>query len=82
MAAINSETKYKTLKGKRTKSSRILVPEAKSAMDNLKRSIATEFGIDFNADYKGNLTAKQCGKIGGEMVRRIIQQMKNEMAGT
>lgn len=82
--ARNTETTYKTLAGKRTgkKSSRILVPEAENAMDNLKKSIATEFGIDFNSEYKGNLSAKECGVVGGEMVRRIIEQMKNEMART
>jgi small acid-soluble spore protein D (minor alpha/beta-type SASP) len=82
MAANHTETTYKTLQGKRTgrRSSRILVPEAEGAMDNLKKSIANEFGIDFNTEYKGNLSAKQCGKVGGEMVRRIIEQMKQEIA--
>jgi hypothetical protein len=80
--ARNTETAYKTISGKRTgrRSSKILVPEAEVAMDTLKKSIASEFGIDFNSDYKGNLSAKQCGKVGGEMVRRIIEQMKQEIA--
>jgi len=79
--ARNTETAYKTISGKRTgrRSSKILVPEAEVAMDTLKKSIASEFGIDFNSDYKGNLSAKQCGKVGGEMVRRIIEQMKQEI---
>lgn len=78
----NTETTYRTITGKRLgrRSSRILVPEAEGAMDNLKKTIASEFGIDFNSDYKGNLSAKQCGRVGGEMVRRIIEQMKQEMA--
>ncbi|MHB1394523.1 MAG: small, acid-soluble spore protein, alpha/beta type [Clostridia bacterium] len=81
MVAKNTEITYKTITGKRTgrQSSRILVPEAEGAMDNLKKSIASEFGIDFTSDYKGNLSAKQCGKVGGEMVRRIIEQMKQEI---
>lgn len=78
----NSETTYKTIKRKVSgkRSSKLLVPEAKREMDNLKRSIASEFGIDFESSYKGNLSAKQCGKVGGEMVRRIIEQMKHEIA--
>ncbi|HOS70284.1 MAG TPA: alpha/beta-type small acid-soluble spore protein [Bacillota bacterium] len=82
MMAKNTETTYKTISGKRTgrRSSKILVPEAEVAMDTLKKSIASEFGIDFNSEYKGNLSAKQCGKVGGEMVRRIIEQMKQEIA--
>ena len=80
--AKNTETTYKTIPGKRAgrRSSRILVPEAEAAMDALKKSIASEFGIDFTSSYKGNLSAKQCGKVGGEMVRRIIEQMKQEIA--
>lgn len=82
MVSKNTETTYKTISGTRTgrRSSRILVPEAEGAMDNLKKSIASEFGIDFDSSYKGNLSAKQCGKVGGEMVRRIIEQMKQEIA--
>lgn len=78
----NTETTYKTISGTRTgrRSSRILVPEAEGAMNNLKKSIANDFGIDFESGYKGNLSAKQCGRIGGEMVRRIIEQMKHEIA--
>ncbi len=80
--AENTETTYKTIAGRRTdrRSKKILVPEAEGAMDNLKKSIASEFGIDFGSSYKGNLSAKQCGKVGGEMVRRIIEQMKHEIA--
>jgi len=82
MVSKNNEIKYATIAGKRTgrRSSRILVPEAEGAMENLKRSIASEFGIDFDSSYKGNLSAKQCGKVGGEMVRRIIDQMRQEIS--
>lgn len=81
MVSKNTETTYKTVTGKRMgkRSSRILVPEAEGAMDNLKKSIASEFGVDFDSSYKGNLSAKQCGRVGGEMVRRIIEQMKQEI---
>lgn len=81
MVSKNAETTYKSITGKRMgkRSSRILVPEAEGEMDNLKKSIASEFGIDFDSSYKGNLSAKQCGSIGGEMVRRIIEQMKHEI---
>ncbi|HOE56321.1 MAG TPA: alpha/beta-type small acid-soluble spore protein [Bacillota bacterium] len=82
MVLKNTETTYKTIQGKRTgkRSSRILVPEAEGAMNNLKKSVASEFGINFTDNYKGNLSARQCGKVGGEMVRRIIEQMKQEIA--
>jgi hypothetical protein len=78
----NNETTYKTIKGvRRSKpSGQILVPEAKVALDNFKIQVATDLGIDFAVSDKGSFTSKDCGKVGGEMVRRIINQMKTEMA--
>jgi hypothetical protein len=78
----NNEMTYKTIKGvNRSKTrGRILVPEAKSALDSFKIQVATDLGIDFAASDKGTFTSKDCGKVGGEMVRRIINQMKAEMA--
>lgn len=77
----STETTFKTLKGTRKSrgSSTILVPEAKNELDNLKLRVASDLGINFAADDKGNYTAKQCGQIGGEMVRRIIEQVKLDM---
>ena len=77
----NNDTAYKTIKGvSRSKSrSKILVPEAKNALDSFKIQVATDLGIDFTVSDKGSFTSKDCGKIGGEMVRRIINQMKAEM---
>lgn len=78
----NNDMKYKTIKGvSRSKSrGKILVPEAKSALDSFKIQVATDLGIDFAVSDKGNFSSKDCGKVGGEMVRRIINQMKTEMA--
>lgn len=81
---VKSETTYKTIKGvsKSKARAKILVPEAKSALDSFKIQVATDLGIDFSASDKGSFTAKDCGKVGGEMVRRIINQMKAEMASS
>ena len=80
----NSDVTYKTIKGvSRSKArARILVPEAKNALDNFKIQVASDLGIDFTTTDKGNFTAKDCGKVGGEMVRRIINQMKSEMVNS
>jgi hypothetical protein len=77
----NNDIKYKTIKGvSRSKArARILVPEARNALEDFKIQVATDLGIDFSTADKGNFTAKDCGKVGGEMVRRIINQMKSEM---
>ena len=78
----NHEMTYKTIKGVSRSKGRtnILVPEAKTALDSFKVQVASDLGIDFTVDDKGKFTAKDCGKVGGEMVRRIINQMKAEMA--
>ena len=80
----NNEITYKTIKGvSRSKArAKILVPEAKNALDNFKIQVATDLGIDFATSDKGSFTSKDCGKVGGEMVRRIINQMKAEMASS
>ena len=44
-----------------------LVPEAKQGLAKFKNEVASEMGVQFS-DYNGNLTSKQCGSVGGEMV--------------
>ena len=53
---------------------RTLVPEAKQGLNRLKNEVASEVGIQNyeNAD-KGNLTSKQNGSVGGEMVKRMVE---------
>lgn len=55
-------------------SNRILVPEAKNGLQQLKNEVATEVGIhDYNHTDKGNLSSRQNGSVGGEMVRRMVE---------
>ncbi|MFZ5352920.1 MAG: small, acid-soluble spore protein, alpha/beta type [Bacillota bacterium] len=77
----NTETNYRTISGKSVGRRRtgILVPEAEKALNNLKHRVAADLGIDFTLEDKGSFTAKDCGKVGGEMVRRIIEQVKYDM---
>ena len=55
------------------------VPEAKQYLNNMKYEIATELGVNLKQGYIGDLTAKQNGSVGGEMVKRMIQQAENSM---
>lgn len=50
-----------------------LVPEAKNGLAQFRNQVATEMGVPFT-DYNGNLSSKQCGSVGGEMVKRMVQQ--------
>lgn len=51
-----------------------VVPEAKAAMDNMKYEVANSLGVNLKKGYNGDLTAKENGRVGGEMVRRMIEQ--------
>jgi len=60
---------------------RIETPEAKKALNNLKFEVANELGItDYAKIDKGNLTARKNGKVGGNMVRRMIKYAEEHMA--
>ena len=54
-------------------SNKLVVPEAKQAMDNFKYEVASSMGVNLKQGYNGDLTAKQNGSVGGEMVKRMIE---------
>ncbi len=62
-------------------SNRINVPEARSALDNMKYEIAGELGINLKQGYNGDLPSRQAGSIGGYMVKRMIEQQERQMSG-
>ncbi len=53
--------------------SKMLVPEAKAHMDQFKMESAQEVGVMLKQGYNGDLTSKQAGSIGGQMVKKMIQ---------
>lgn len=55
-----------------------LVPDSKDKLAKFKNQVSTEMGVPFT-DYNGNLTSKQCGSVGGEMVKRMVEQYENGM---
>ena len=60
-------------------SSRSNRTEAKAAMDRFKTEVASELGISLKEGYNGDLTSKEAGSIGGEMVRRMIKRQEEQM---
>ena len=60
-------------------SNKLNVPEAKAAMDRFKMEAAREVGIDLKDGYNGDLTARQAGSIGGQMVKQIIESYEHNM---
>lgn len=57
------------------------VPQAKEAMDKFKMEVASEIGVPLKNGYNGDLTSKQAGSIGGEMVRQMIKNQEQSMSG-
>ena len=60
-------------------SNRKLVPEAQSALDRFKYEVASEVGVNLKQGYNGDISAKDAGRVGGNMVRKLIQQAENNM---
>ena len=53
------------------KTNQINIPEARQAMYNMKHEVANELGITLNQGYNGNLSSKDAGHIGGNMVKKM-----------
>ena len=58
--------------------SKLLIPEAKQGLANFKTEVARELGVPFS-DYNGDLTSKQCGSVGGEMVKRMVKEYESHL---
>ena len=61
------------------KSNRVEVPEAKAALERFKTEVASELGVNLKEGYNDDLTSKEAGSIGGEMVRRMIKKQEESM---
>lgn len=55
---------------------RIEVPEAKSSLDKMKMEVASELGVDLKSE---NLTARDAGRVGGQMVKKMIKNAENNI---
>jgi len=62
------------------KNNRIVVPEAKAAMEQFKMQAANEVGVQLNQGYNGELTSRQAGSIGGQMVKKMIESYENNLS--
>lgn len=59
--------------------SSIMNPNAREAMDKFKMEAAAEVGVNLKEGYNGDLTSRQAGSIGGQMVRKMIQAYEDNM---
>ena len=56
---------------------KINVPEAKEAMNKFKMQAASEVGVNLQNGYNGHLTSREAGSIGGQMVKKMIENYEN-----
>ena len=51
----------------------INVPEARQAMDKFKMEAASEVGVNLKQGYNGDLTSREAGSVGGQMVKKMVE---------
>ena len=56
---------------KQSSSSKIMVPQARAAMNKFKMEAANEVGVDLKKGYNGSMTTREAGSIGGQMVKKM-----------
>lgn len=62
-----------------TNTNKKVVPEARESLEKFKYEVANEVGVNLKNGYNGNISARDAGKIGGNMVRKLIEKAENEM---
>ena len=62
-----------------TNSNYKVVPEAREALNKFKYEVASEVGVNLKDGYNGNISSRDAGRIGGNMVRKLIEQAENQM---
>ena len=55
---------------------------AKKALEQFKNEAANEVGVTLNQGYNGDLTSRQAGSIGGQMVKKMVESYENKMKGS
>ena len=77
-AAYNTNANAKLKRGEITMAKNV-VPEAKDALNRFKMEAANEVGVNLKQGYNGDLTSKQAGSVGGQMVKKMIEAYENSM---
>lgn len=62
------------------KNNSVVVPEAREALDKFKMEAANEVGVDLKQGYNGHLTSREAGSVGGQMVKKMIEQYESNMS--
>lgn len=63
----------------RNSSNKAVVPGAREALDKFKMEAASEVGVNLKQGYNGDLTSREAGSVGGQMVKKMIEAYENGM---
>ncbi|MGL4731963.1 MAG: alpha/beta-type small acid-soluble spore protein [Clostridium sp.] len=58
---------------------RVLVPEAKEGLNNFKMEAAKEVGVNLKNGYNGDLTSREAGSVGGQMVKKMVEAYERNL---
>ena len=58
---------------------KVVVPEAKAALNKFKMEAASEVGVNLQNGYNGDLTSRQAGSVGGQMVKKMVEKYENDI---
>ena len=61
-------------------SNKLNIPEARQAMDQFKMEAANEVGVNLKKGYNGDLTSRQAGSVGGQMVKKMIESYEKNLS--
>ena len=60
-------------------SNKINVPEARASMDKFKMEAAAEVGVNLKEGYNGDLSSREAGSVGGQMVKKMIESYEKNL---
>ena len=60
-------------------SKKVNIPEAKAALEKFKMEAANEVGVTLKQGYNGDITARQAGSVGGQMVKKMVESYENSI---
>ena len=63
-------------------SNKLNVPEARAAMNKFKMEAASEVGVNLKEGYNGDLSSREAGSVGGQMVKKMIESYENKLSNS
>ena len=60
-------------------SNKLNIPQARAAMDKFKMEAANEVGVNLKQGYNGDLTSREAGSVGGQMVKKMIESYEKNL---